>query len=313
MFWTRNKNKILSCFSSPVVFAPDSISKKIPLEIKDYETIIIIGSDSFFNWTINAVYKQIDFKKGQTLQAFIPDRRNSALASNLRLPSTVDEQIDIIKKRQFIYMDLIRCYCINKQGVFDNRLVLNDVLIGIPELRISMIFQRISGFFKNQALKNSDQTSKSIQLISKEELIYEGNYTFSLILLGNKITKGPRLRIKKRRRLPFFRFYQLNSNTIIDLRKTLSNALSTEGNRKNALYLKGDFKELTIKGDGASNSIITDGIHIGRLPASFYLLPKAVRVISPMITIKSRQSIKRKISTAKIAKSVGSRVGIKKS
>ncbi len=104
-----------------------------------------------------------------------------------------------------------------------------------------------------------------------------------------------------------FDYYQLNSYTFKNMRVPFAKLFaSTEGSDPGYLF-SGKYKELIIKGEGQDNNIIADGVYLGRLPVTIDFLPKALKVIAPMITVRLAQPWAKKVTPANIPKPVGSR------
>ncbi len=148
---------------------------------------------------------------------------------------------------------------------------------------------------------------KTITLLAEGKQLYQGEYFFGILLLGRRVTKGPQIGHRMRINLTKFDYIQLNTRTLRGVTAALPELLSgrLESGRPDLLYKK--LNELEINGVGKDNKLIADGIHIGRLPASFTLLPKAVRVISPLITIKVKKPWEKKLAAAKVPEPAGSR------
>jgi hypothetical protein len=306
-FWRKNRLLILGQFESPEVFYPESVSDLPTANLKNFEVVILIGDSIFFNRIVNNLYPALTENLGQNILAFIPDAGRSALTDGLGLPGRVQKSIDLIKKKKSIPMDLIRCHYIDHHGFPSNQLVLNDVLIGLPILKIPLLLESLLNWTKSAPLLPFRKKKKTISLIHEGELLYQGEYFFGILLLGRRITRGPRIGHRMRINLTGFDYIQLNSRSLKGVTAALPDLLSgrLESQKPDLLYKK--LNELEINGVGKDNKLIADGIHIGRLPASFTLLPKAVRVISPLITAKIKKPWKKKLATTEVPKPAGSR------
>ena len=298
---------MLEQFESPEVFYPESISDLPATDLKNIEVIILIGDSIFFNRIINSLYPSLTENLGQNILAFISDSGRSALTDGLGLPNRIQKSIDLIKRKQSIPMDLIRCHYIDHHGFPSNQLVLNDVLIGLPLLKIPLIFESLINWTKSVPIMPFRKKRKTISLMHEGKELYQGEYFFGLLLLGRRITRGPKIGHRMRINLTKFDYVQLNSRTVKGVAAALPDLLSgrLESGRPDLLYIK--LNELEINGVGKDNKLIADGMHIGRLPASFTLLPKAVRVISPLITVKIKKPWEKKRATVKVPKPAGSR------
>ncbi|MFH2132492.1 MAG: hypothetical protein ABIK68_19100 [bacterium] len=306
-FWRKNRMVILAQFDSPDIFYPESTTDLPPVDLKEIETIIFIGDDPFFHRMVNTFYQVLTENFGRNILAFIPDSRHSALTDGLGMPGGVQKSVDLIKRKQTIPMDLVRCHFIDHHGLPSSGLILNDVLIGLPLLKMPLILGNIIQWIKTASMSHFKNNRKIISLLHGGKLLYEGEYFFGLLLLGRHITKGPRIGRRLRINLSHFDYIQLNNRSLKGVTRALPDLLSgrLEGRKPDFIYEK--LNELEINGVSKDNKLIADGIHIGRLPASFVLLPKAVRVISPLITAKLKKSWKGKLVTAKVPKPVGNR------
>jgi len=306
-FWRKNRLLIIEQFDSPEVFYPESASDIPASDLENFEVIVLIGDSIFFNRIVNNLYPALTENLGQNILAFISDSSRSALTDGLGLPRRVQKSIALIKKKQSIPMDLIRCHYIDHHGFPSNQLVLNDVLVGLPLLKIPLVLESLLNWTKSAPILPFRKKKKTISLIHKGKLLYQGEYFFGILLLGRRITRGPKIGHRMRINLTGFDYIQLNSRTLKGITTALPDLLSgkLESQKPDLLYKK--LNELEINGVGKDNKLIADGTHIGRLPASFTFLPKAVRVISPLITAKIKKPWKKKLATAEIPKPAGSR------
>ncbi len=305
-FWAKNNSYILSCFPKAEVIILTNGNLKLSTELEKFDVIILIGSDRFYNFFVNSAFQFLNDRTKLTAVAFIPDRRNSALSSGMGLPQQLSEQIELINSGQSVLLDLVRCHYIDNRGFPKDLLALNDVLIGIPPLRLPLLLRTIAGLAKTPPILPSKRKTKEIQLLSNGCSLYEGSYVFSMILLGSRITDGPKVRSRVRANINKFDYFQLNSQTIRDVTFSLPGFFSGNDENANNYLFIGKYDELTIKGDGQENTIIVDGQHVGRLPATFTLLPKALRVISPMISVRVKQSWKPRVIQSNAPKPIGS-------
>ncbi len=268
-----------------------------------FEVIVFVGNDSFFSRMVNNFFPLLTDNLGRNTLAFISDSKSSALSDGLGISSNLESLLYIIRKNQSITMDLLRCHYIDIHGFPASSLVLNDVLIGIPFIKYPVILRNIMQMvklFSPILLKK-----KKIALINEKKVVYEGNYVFSLLLLGRKITKGPRIRSPVRINLNGFEYFQLNYQTFMDQNWSISSLLSRKLLSRSKYLFHRKFSELEIKGMGQDNRIVGDGLYLGRLPATFTFLPKAVRVISPLLPIKLKEPWKSRIVKLKMVKPVG--------
>jgi diacylglycerol kinase family enzyme len=312
-FWDYHQEEIKNRLVSNEVYIPKLKNYKLPAHADEFDAFILIGNDRFFNGFVNTIAYNISEKNRRKFLAFLPDKRNSAIASSLRLPSSLEDLLDLIVRKQTILLDLMRCHYIDKKGIPDSRLVLNDVLIGISPARLPLAFKTVIELAKNLPLLSPKGSSKEIQIIENGATLYKGKYAFSLVLLGNRISQGPKIpyRTKIRCNLGGFDYYQLNSRTFSSIRSLIPWASSRFTNQKIRYLFSGTYRDLIVKGEGQENTIIADGIHLGRLPATFSFLPRALRVIAPILTIKASQPVTGKVTTGGIPKPIRSRNALK--
>jgi len=302
-FWKKNKPIVSSFFANYNVFKPDSTEETPEFDISRYEVVVLVGDDLFFHQMMNKLFPLITENQGKTIIAFLSDAGNSALSYGLGWPHQIKEQLALIKSKQSIPMDVIRCHYLNDDDIPSSHLILNDVLIGTPKIRSPLILKSVSHWMSLLTVLFSGRTHKQIELINQKIRVYQGEYIFSLLMLGNKITNGPKVSSKTRINLAKFEFYQLNKQPIIHLPSILPGLLFTK-NEDNRYLFQDRFSELEIKGIGKENTIVADGVYLGRLPATFVLLPKAVNVISPLIAVRVMKTWKSRIR-GKVAKPAG--------
>lgn len=303
-FWKKNQTTITQYFSGTSVYIPESLENPPDVDVDNFEIVVFVGDDLFFNGIVNKLFKPITENQGKTSFAFFPDSGSCSLSYGLGWPGHLKTQLELIESKQTIPMDVIRCHYINNNGFPSSHLVLNDVMIGTPKIQYPFIFKNISHWMNLLAVLFTGQKSKQIELITQKKSIYEGAYIFSLLMLGKKITNGPRISTRHRINLAKFEYYQFNRRPIVHLPAIIPGLLSTKNDNRNEDFIQDRFSELEMKGTGIDNAIVADGIHLGRLPATFLLLPKAMNVISPLIAVRVMKKWKSRISS-KVAKPVG--------
>ena len=308
-FWERYQTVFDSQLPPYDLFIPESGFFKMPDNAEKYDIFILVGGDRFFSQFINTAFYGLSDRCQKTYLAFIPDRKNTTIASSLGLPGDLKNQLELVRKRQSIYLDLIRCHFIDKKGIPRSRFVLNDVAIGLSPARLPILAKALIELTKYPLLLHPKKQGKTISLIQKGDLLFEGQYIFAFVLLGNRITKGPKLPFRKKIRfnLNGFDYYQLCPHSLKKNRLILNEDISVAGSGNRGYLFSGNYQDLIIRGDGAENSIIADGIYLGRLPATFSFLPKALRVIAPLLTIRVSQPITGKVAATGIPKPAGSR------
>lgn len=314
-FWSKNRLEILDRLKLHKLVYPESKNYKLHQDLNEFDVIVLIGDDIFFSCFVNSVFYNLSDKEKIKHIAFIPDRRNTAIASGLCLPDQLSKQLELIQKKQSVFMDLVRCHYIDKKGIPRSHFVLNDVLLGISPSRVPLVFQTIVELAKNPPLFPSRKKTKVISITTGGAVVYEGKYVFSAVLLGNKFTNGPKIpsKAKIRANLTKFEYYQLNSRNIDSFKKPFKSLFGSPDNEDTGYIFSGGFDELIIKGEGPENTIIADGIYLGRIPATFSLLPRAIRVIAPMLTIRIAQpSWKSKVAHSTVPKPVGRQPSLNK-
>jgi len=314
-FWEKNKSILNNYFSDVQHFVPETINFRLPAPVNEFEVVILVGSDRFYSLFINAIFYDLGQGRRQTAIAFIPDRKNSATAIGLGLPDKLEHQLELISKRQSIALDLVRCHYMDKKGIPGSYFILNDALIGVSSTKMPLILRALAEVAKNPPILPIRHEHKQIKLCQGNNVLYEGGYAFAAILLGNKITDGPKIpgRTKIRCHLTNFEYYQLNCRNPYKFKHSLASFSASSEDNEEKLFLSGRFNELVIKGEGPENSIIADGMYLGRLPATFSFLPKAVKVISPLLTVRVCQPWSAKVTNTGIPKPIGSRNSLRDS
>ena len=303
-YWKKNQPAISAYFPNSDVCIPESLDTPLDVDIGDFEIVVFVGDDLFFSGMVNNLYQTISEIQVDTSLAFLPDSGSCSLSHGLGWPGQLKKQLELIQSKQSIPLDIIRSHFINNEGFPSSRLVLNDILIGAPKIQYPLVFKNISHWMTLLAMLFTGKKAKQIELISQKTTVFEGSYIFSLVMLGNKITNGPKISTRHRINLAKFEYYQFNKRPLIHLPAIIPGLLSTKTDGRNGDFIREKFSELEIKGTGNDNAIIIDGVQLGRLPATFLLLPKAMNVISPLITVRVMKSWKSRISS-KIAKPVG--------
>jgi diacylglycerol kinase family enzyme len=303
-FWDKNKEKIEKHFSSAEIFILDVIEPQQKIDLNSYKMIIIIGNDLFFNHVINFFFPCIT---DQSI-AFLPDSNDSSICCGLNYPPRLSKKLELIKSNNYIPLDIIKSHYINKNGLPDSCIILNDILIGIPPLKIPLFFRTIMQWLRSSSIIPFTRSPNHITLVQGEKKLYSGRYLLGLILLGNKITDGPKIRNKNRFNISKFDYFQLNTQIASNMKISLANLFSWVENPKQQNIFHKKINDLEIKAIGNENNIIADGIHIGRLPASFTILPKALNVISPLNVLKLSKPWKNPLgTTADIPSPIGNR------
>ncbi len=308
-YWNKFSSDIEDRLLEHEVFIPTTRNYRLPSNANDFDAFVLVGSDSFLSCFVNAVYYNLTDSNRQKFIAYIPDRNNSAIAHSLCLPSKLNLLLDLIQKRQTISIDLVRCHFIDKRGIPDSRLVLNDILIGMSTARLPLVFKTVIELAKYPPIFPSKKRVKEISLINNGNSIYRGKYVFAFILLGSKIVKGPRIpyRAKARVNQSGFDYYQLNSHSMINVQFPVMGVDAGIENEKAKYLISGKYQDLIAKAEGEENTIIADGMHLGRLPATFSFLPKALRIVAPMIAVRLNQPVAGKVPATGIPKPIGSR------
>jgi len=280
-FFKKHQKMLETSFAKAEYLQVDA-NKLQGLESYDeFEQLILIGDDQFFHVALNQLHGNLLEKDQKQHYAFLADSRESSLAQGLEMPPSVRSQIDLIKSAPTIPFDLVRCHCIGTEGLPSSQLILNDALIRLPNLKLPLLLKTAVQWFRTYSGAFGARTPNKVTLFEHGTKRYDGNYLCAILLLGNKITGGPKLTQKKRCLRNRFEYYQLNAHDLINYTASLPQLFSDDAAESENLF-RGRFADLEVRGLGDENKIIADGVMIGRLPASFTLLPKALCVVSPM-------------------------------
>lgn len=290
-FWNKNHQQITSDLADAQLMFPDPGKFKVDGSFRKSECLVLVGSDRFFSCFINSVFYDLKEKDKEKVIAFIPDRKGSAIASSLHLPSSLQEQLKLVFLKQSFRLDLVKCHFIDKKGIPGSHFVLNDVLIGASPARLPFLLKTVAELAKNPPIFPSLNKFKKIRLINHGNVLYDGKYVLSAIILGNRISGGPKIPSKTYSRFSQskFEYFQLNSQDLKALRVSTPGLVSSSDSSKPRYFFSGKYQDLIIKGEGDENTVIADGMHLGRLPATFSFLPKAIKVISPLTSIRISQ------------------------
>lgn len=294
-FWIQNAEIIQKELADSTIFVPDFDMEDWPL-FEDYSTLVLVGDDGFFSQTLNVIYQQKKFSD-KTQVAFIPDvPRESSICKRFKLPFELHPLLELIQAQHAVFVDLIKCSYIDRSGFPATYLATNDILIGASP---SSIFPFASIFFKwllSAFLPKRKQDENTVTIVEKNRELYNGPYILAILLLGSYITKGPKIRSSKKRYCRKFGLFQFKSQSILKMTTSLSNVCFGKG--KQQILNQWELDEAEFKSFGKERNVIADGVHIGRLPANFTLLPNAVKIISPFNMIKLKNSWKRMVPSA---------------
>lgn len=299
-FWRRHQDLLRQKLGDIEALLVDSRSLEGLELYEEFEQLVLVGDDSFFHQAINQIHGDLQDKDRRQHYAFLPDNPHSALAASLELPQGLKAQLDLLKKSPKVPFDLVRCHCIGQGGTPASRLILNDALIRLPKMKLPLILRTVVQWFRTYSGLFDRKAPSKVALFEKGKKLFEGDYVCAIMLLGTKITEGPRISTKRRFLRKKFFYYQLNANDLLDYTTALPRFLDEAELKKDddPNIFQGQFADLDVRGLGEENRIIADGLWIGRLPASFTLLPKALDVVSPMTPIKQLDPL----PTAKLAK-----------
>lgn len=284
-FWAHHHEEVEEVLESKTIFIPDFDMDDWPI-FENFSTIIMVGDDSFFSRILNTIYQQSKFSD-KTQLAFIPDSpRDSSIGKSLKLPSDLGELLHLIKCKHSIFINLIRCSYIDRSGFPATYLAANDILIGTSTGTVFPLATTVFKWVLNAFSPHKKNNTVTISYHNKE--LYNGSYIIAILLLGNYITRGPKIRSKRKVYKRKFDIYQFKCQSILKLTSSLSKMYF--GKDKEAVLNHWELDDAEFKSLGQRRNIIADGVHIGRLPANFTLLPKAVKVVSAfnMIKVKSR-------------------------
>lgn len=308
-FWAKSRKKINEYFPEYELWFPTTRFFKVPLDINSFDVILLVGDDTFFSCFINSVFYELTPGKKQTKIAFIPDNKKSAITKALGISSRLSAQLDLIATKQSLLLDLVRCHYLDKKGIPRSHFVMNDVVIGMSPVRIPFLIKTVAEIAKNSRFLPFRKKSKQIKLYTEGNKIFEGHYTFSAVMLGRKLINGPAIPGQKKIRcnLTNFDYIQVNATPNQNFDDQVINSNNNPADLKSKYLISRSFEDLTIKAEGQENTVIIDGIHLGKLPATFSFLPKTIRVIAPMIMVRVRQPWHKKVSAAAFPKPIGSR------
>lgn len=295
-FWKKNKEFIFSRLPDCDLYFPRK-NEKFPT-FDEYQSLVLIGDDSFFSRVINLVFPLLSELKSPPPFAFIPDSDQSAFAAGLAIPTQLAPNLEIIRSQSEISLDLVRCHYINLQEQPESILILNDLLVGIPPFEKFQTRSLLAYWAKQKLLKPAYYKRRHLMIHNEDTELFEGNYMIGMMLLGNQITNGPKLRTQLRVTSHQFDYFQLNTMSAGKLKTALSNMFQERLNRSNLLmYQKEKFLEFSAS--ELDNYLMADGRIIGRVPAQITHLPRAVQIVSPITNIKKTVPWKSKVLSSK--------------
>ncbi len=304
-FWRKSSERIMKSFADAEIVMVDA--KKLGKEKldKSCKLLVLVGDDSSFSLLLNGVFDDLQKNSDQTLLGFIPSKE-SAFAEGLGLPEDLDDLVALLKSRNHQPLDVARCHCLSSQNQQLSRIVLNDAQIRLPDSKLPFVLKGVLQWLKNASGLMSPKSPNQISLCSGGQQIYKGEYLFSFIALGSRLTDGPVVMEKRRYCQGKFRYFQLNDSSFFDLPSNLAKLASGEEVTDHSDILCKHFDDLELKALGEDNLIVIDGVNVGRLPATFTLLPKALRVVAPQLTQPFKSSpIKSRMKEIEALKPLG--------
>lgn len=250
------------------------------------QRLILVGGDESFSLGINHLFSQLQASKAGV--AFLPAGEHSALTQGLGYPSEIGQLALMLKRKAMVPLDLVRVTCADAEGRPCSWLVVNDAGVRLP-LYPAMGGQNRLLRVLSQALGGFSLPSPSpIRLWAEGKPTYEGTYLFGFLLLGNQLTCGMQIHETIRKPQTGFSYFQLNASS---LPARAGRWRQWFGQEQASEVFQGRFGLLELQ--SAEEGLITgDGLALGHLPASFTLLPKALRVISPQLMQPVTQSAK---------------------
>ena len=295
-FWNRHQNQILGFFNeTEIIETLTAISQYS--DFKTIKKIIVIGNDAFFTDVINRFYEVIEKKGPLPPFGLIADSKESLLAYDMCLPFKMQPRLELLAKNHFVPLDLIRCHYVGKDNAPCNRFILNDAIIGIQPLKTPLVESSITNKFRFWLSGLLQPKRKMIRICESNEETYSGDYVFSIILLGNQITGGPRIRSKIRLNLNHFEYFQFSPHSLPQLWYSMIKLRQGHFFSLGAPIFQGQFCDQKLLATGEENSIIADGQYLGHLPATFTFLPKAIRVISSISSIPVSETVTNEVIT----------------
>ena len=269
-----------------MIFIDSNRSESLELPPK-LERLILIGNDLGFARIINLCFG--DLQKQDATVIFIPIGR-SALTEGLKYPTNPKGLAELIKSKYHLSINLMRCHCMDLEGRPLTWLALNDVVIRLPEQRIPSPLAGLVKRFLFSSRLFAPKTKSQISVLDGNRVIYDGKYLFSVLLLGSRISGGPKLREHTRGFQQNFSYYQVNEAGPLKAAKGLIQLFSQD--EENQEMLKGNFTQLELRSLAEESQLVADGLTIGHLPANFTLLPKALKVASPLLTSPVKNGFK---------------------
>ena len=301
-YWKKNREQLTSAFSDADLFFPDPGELNCPKELESAMAILFVGEDPFISRAVNACFRFLANHPEKAI-AFLPVNKDSALASHFNLPSNLSDYIDLIRRKQFVYQDVVKCHYIDVKGFPASYLILNDAIVGLSQASSPLIVRTVMQWIKFK----SAGVPQRVSLVDNGDTLYEGNYLFSLILLGNKITSGPKIRSNVKLCQAYFDYFQLNLLPLKDYASPLFSLLTGKTGDNPDHIFRHRSKGLELRGFGTEQEIIADGNYLGKLPATFIYLTKALRVVSPVIMKPVGTSWRKKLGVITPASPISSR------
>ncbi|MDH5559338.1 MAG: hypothetical protein OEY59_00620 [Deltaproteobacteria bacterium] len=210
---------------------------------------------------------------------------------------------ELLQKKTMVPIDLVRCHFTDKKGLPASQLVLNDAVMGVSSFQLPFLQRGGKTWMKLSSLINSDKKNKRLVLSQKDKVINDKKVFLAFILLGNSLIGGPKIHTKLRISKSKFDYYHLCPGSF----KKLSSLNPFQTFLDNDLMRKEAFSDLGIDGLDEEVELIIDGVLLGRLPAAFTFLPKALKIVAPLISIPVKANWKEKISNVKVIDPVGNR------
>lgn len=239
---------------------------------EDWDIIIACGGDG----TVNEVATGIALSENKLPVAILSSGTVNDFANHMNIPKNIDDFFDMIKREEIVNVDLGKVneeYFVNVAagGLFAN--------VGyLVNSEMKAILGRMAYYFEGVRELTSENL-EPIKLYFKSEEYTDVTETL-IFLISNSSSIGGFKKLAPHADVldGFLDVLIIKKSNVADLANIFFNILKGEHiNHQNVKYFK--TKEITIQAENQEVTIDIDGEYGGKLPATFQVISKGMRVL----------------------------------
>lgn len=239
---------------------------------EDWDIIVACGGDG----TVNEVATGIALSENKLPVAILSSGTVNDFANHMNIPKNIDDFFDMIKREEIVNVDLGKVdeeYFVNVAagGLFAN--------VGyLVNSEMKAILGRMAYYFEGFRELTSENL-EPIKLSFKSEEYTEDTETL-IFLISNSSSIGGFKKLAPNADVldGLLDVLIIKKSNVADIANIFFNVLIGEHiNHPNVVYFK--TKEITVQAEDQEVTIDIDGEYGGKLPATFQVVPKGMRVL----------------------------------